>query len=89
MNNLAIAAFGSFGVFLTGVAAELDRAEQLHGANWPHTGLAEWALVLGEEAGEVQKAVLDHRFGVGDQAAIQSEAVQVAAMAFKLWEAAQ
>ena len=89
MNNLAVAAFGTFGMFLTHVAAKLDEAEQQHGANWPKTGLPEWALVLGEETGEVQKAVLEHRFGVGDVGAIQSEAVQVAAMAFKLWEAAQ
>jgi NTP pyrophosphatase (non-canonical NTP hydrolase) len=75
--------------FSKDVSLEIAKAEDKFGeTRWPETTLAEWGLVLGEELGEVQQAIIEQRFGAGTHEAIEKEAIQVAAMAFKVWEAA-
>lgn len=45
-----------------------------------------WCLILGEEVGEVQKAVLEHRFGDKPWSEYREELVQVAAVAVAMIE---
>ena len=75
-----------FSQFTEAILRELARAEALHGHKWPSTSRDEWMLVVGEEFGELIKAVLESRWDDGQRIEAQDEAVQVAAMAFKLWE---
>ena len=76
--------------FSKDVSLELGRAEEKFGSTrWPGTSFDQWGLVLGEEVGEVQQAMIEASFGDGPVEAICKEAVQVAAMAYKVWEAAK
>jgi NTP pyrophosphatase (non-canonical NTP hydrolase) len=72
------------------VSLEIARAEDKFGATrWPITNLSQWAVVLGEEMGEVCQAINEYEFGDWEPDRIRKEAVQVAAMAFKVYEAAE
>ena len=72
------------------VSLELARAEAKFGnTRWPQTSLAEWGLVLGEECGELQQAIVESLFAGTPLDSIKKEAVQVAAMAFKVYEYAE
>lgn len=48
--------------------------------------LEEWMLILGEEVGELQKAILEHKFNQAPVADILEELVQVAAVCRSIFE---
>jgi len=77
---------GKLADFFVLVTQELDRAQELHAAHWPVTNLPDWGLILGEETGEAQKAIIEYMFTRGPLSDVSKESLQVAAMAFKLWE---
>jgi len=76
--------FVSDSEILQAFAEECDRAERIH-PDWPEDSVYQ-AAILSEEAGEVMKACLEHRFEPGKGVSMQDvvrEAVQVGAMAFR------
>ncbi len=78
-------------VILQAIAIERDRQDEKWGADrtlpW-----GDWSLILGEEVGELQRAMLESRFAENQIAALDhiiTEAVQVAAVAVALVEDAR
>ncbi len=63
------------------VLAELHHAEFLH-PNWPDDTIHAAAIVA-EESGELVRAALQHTYEEGSAAALESEAIQTAAMAIR------
>ena len=61
---------------------EYFRAEKLH-PNWPED-LIHQAAIIGEEAGELLQAALQYTYEDGTRAAIKKEALQTAAMCYRL-----
>lgn len=59
------------------VSAELKRARKLHPI-WP-TDTIHAAAIVGEEAGELVRAALNHRYASGTLDACDVEAIQTAA----------
>lgn len=66
----------------TGVLAEVRQERQRQHLKWgeQNLGPADWLMVIGEEVGEVSRAVIEHRLGnAPDLSAYRTELVQVAA----------
>jgi len=61
---------------------EYFRAATLH-PNWPED-LIHQAAIVGEEAGELLQAALKYTYEDGTRAAIRKEAIQTAAMCYRL-----
>lgn len=72
----------TFEKFTELVAAEVLRAEQLH-PGWPED-IVHAAAILAEEAGEVVKAALQSYYAEAFASDIRTEAIQTAAMCFRL-----
>lgn len=68
--------------FLFKTIQEERRAHAIHGEP---AGIYEMLAILGEEYGELQKAVLDADYGDGDHADPLRECIQVGAMALKTY----
>jgi NTP pyrophosphatase (non-canonical NTP hydrolase) len=63
------------------VSAERERQDVIHGAANANNTLPVWALILGEEVGEVNKAILE-----GDYDHAMTELIQVAAVCVAIRE---
>jgi phosphopantetheine adenylyltransferase len=58
---------------------ELQRVRKKHGTQ--HLTLFDWASILGEEYGEVCRAINEEHFNDGDLQSVYAECIQVAAVA--------
>lgn len=66
------------------IAVEVVRARRIH-PKWPEDVVYQ-AAILGEEAGEVTKAALDHQFKNQPLRNVLDEAIQTAAMGVRMLE---
>lgn len=66
------------------IAVEVLRARRIH-PKWPEDVVYQ-AAILGEEAGEVTKAALDHQFKNQPLRNVLDEAIQTGAMCVRLLE---
>ena len=75
--------------YIDKIVAERDRQDRLWGNATSHRGrdAAEWYVILGEEFGEVGRAIWEGRFNDGPPEAIDNELIQVAAVALAWLEA--
>ena len=48
-----------------------------------------WLAILGEEVGELNKAILEDKFGGMQEENIQKEIIQIAAVTKAMWECGQ
>lgn len=65
------------------IDAELKKAEKKH-PNWPVDNMYKQACILGEESGEVMKAVLHYHDEGGTLDQIKEELIQTAAMCMRM-----
>lgn len=71
--------------WISAILAERKRQDQKWGYTQENT-YCEWASVLAEETGELAKELNELNFGRGDQERMETEAVQVAAVALAILE---
>lgn len=83
MNNTDIIPPQRVDIFL-----EVNQERKRQQAKWgiQNHDIATWCLILGEEAGEVQKAALEHLTQGKDIAPFRDELIQTAAVAFQILE---
>jgi len=77
--------------FYSLVEAERRRQDELHGETNQHmsvpaNALTDWTTILGEEYGELCKAIIEFCFQDGSLDNVEKECVHVAAVAKAIWE---